>query len=163
MRNKVPLFGIYIALALIFSYIELLIPSNYGLPGAKLGLANLVILIVLYNSGWKDALIVSVVRILISGILFGNAFSIVYSMVGGIFSLFTMIVLKKTNKFSMIGISAVGGVTHNIGQLFVAMVVLETVSVRYYLSLLILVGLFTGIIMGIVSKEVLKRLPTKSI
>ena len=163
MRNKVPLFGIYIALALIFSYIELLIPINFGLPGAKLGLANLVILIVLYNSGWKDALIVSVVRILISGILFGNAFSIVYSMVGGIFSLFTMIVLKKTNKFSMIGISAVGGVTHNIGQLFVAMVVLETVSVRYYLSLLILVGLFTGIIMGIVSKEVLKRLPTKSI
>lgn len=151
-------FGVFTALALIFSYIELLIPINFGISGAKLGLANLIIVIVLYKAEWKEALLLSVVRIILSGFLFGNLFGILYSLAGGVLSLAVMALLKKTQIFSIIGVSMAGGVSHNVGQLIMAMLVVETYAVGYYLPVLLIAGLITGTLIGIAGREMLKRL-----
>ena len=158
MKHKAAYFGVFTALALIFSYVETLIPINFGIPGAKLGLANLVIVIVLYKTGGKEALLLSVTRIVLSGFLSGNLFAILYSLAGGLFSLAVMGLVKRRKSFSIIGVSMAGGVTHNIGQLIVAMLVVETYQVGYYLPVLMLAGLATGTLIGVISREVLKRL-----
>lgn len=158
MRQRTAYFGVFTALALIFSYVETLIPINFGIPGAKLGLANLVIVLVLYKTDWKEALLLSVTRIVLSGFLFGNLFGILYSLAGGLLSLVVMVLLKRNEGFSVIGVSMAGGVTHNIGQLLVAMFVVETYQVGYYLPVLMLAGLATGTLIGLVSMEVLKRI-----
>ncbi len=157
-KNKAAVFGVFTALALIFSYVELLIPVNFGIPGAKLGLANLVIVIVLYKTDWKEALLLSVVRIILAGFLFGNLFGILYSLAGGILSLAVMALLKRTGAFSVIGVSMAGGVSHNVGQLIMAMLVVETYAVGYYLPVLLIAGLITGTVIGIAGREMLKRL-----
>lgn len=158
MKNRAAYFGVFTALALIFSYIETLIPIQFGVPGIKLGLANLIIVIVLYRTGWREALLLSVVRVVLAGFIFGNLFSIVYSLAGGILSLAVMALLKKTDRFSVIGISIAGGVCHNIGQLIIAMVVVETYQVGYYLPVLLIAGVITGAVIGAVAGEVLKRI-----
>lgn len=158
MRNKVAYSGVFTALTLIFSYVETLIPINFGIPGAKLGLANLVIVIVLYRAGWREAMLLSVTRIILAGFLFGNLFGIFYSLAGGLLSLAVMIMAKKRDGFSMIGVSMAGGVSHNIGQLIVAMLVVETYQVGYYLPVLMLAGLSTGTLIGLVCRETLRRL-----
>ncbi len=158
MKNKAAYFGVFTALALIFSYVEMLIPIQFGVPGIKLGLANLMIVIMLYKSGPKDALLLSVVRIVLSGFLFGNLFAILYSLAGGILSLAVMAVLKARGSFSVMGVSIAGGVSHNIGQLAVAMAVVETYRVGYYLPVLLTAGVVTGMLIGLVSNEVLKRI-----
>lgn len=157
-KNRAAVFGVFTALALIFSYVELLIPINFGIPGAKLGLANLVIVIVLYKTDWKEALLLSVVRIILAGFLFGNLFGILYSLAGGIQSLAVMTLLKKTGAFSVIGVSMAGGVSHNVGQLIIAMLVVETYAVGYYLPVLLITGLITGTLIGIAGREMLKRI-----
>ena len=157
-RGRVAVFGVFTALALIFSYVELLIPINFGIPGAKLGLANLVIIIVLYKTDWKEALLLSVVRIVLAGFLFGNLFGILYSLAGGILSLAVMALLKWSGAFSIIGVSMAGGVSHNVGQLIMAMLVVETYAVGYYLPVLLIAGLITGTLIGIAGREMLKRL-----
>lgn len=158
MKKKVAYFGVFTALALIFSYIESLIPINFGIPGAKLGLANLMVVIVLYKMGAKEAYMLSMVRIVLSGFLFGNLFGILYSLAGGILSLSIMTLLKKTDKFSIIGISMAGAVCHNIGQLIIAGIVVESANVIYYMPALLIVGLATGLVIGIISSETIKRL-----
>lgn len=158
MRQRTAYFGVFTALALIFSYVETLIPINFGIPGAKLGLANLVIVLVLYKTDWKEALLLSVTRIVLSGFLFGNLFGILYSLAGGLLSLVVMVLVKRNEGFSVIGVSMAGGVTHNIGQLIVAVLVVETYQVGYYLPVLMLAGLATGTLIGLVSMEVLKRI-----
>lgn len=157
-KNRAAVFGVFTALALIFSYVELLIPINFGISGAKLGLANLVIVIVLYKTDWKEALLLSVVRIILAGFLFGNLFGILYSLAGGILSLAVMTLLKKTGAFSVIGVSMAGGVSHNVGQLIIAMLVVETYAVGYYLPVLLITGLITGTLIGIAGREMLKRI-----
>lgn len=158
MKTKVAYFGVFTALALIFSYVETLIPFNFGIPGVKLGLANLIIVIALYKMKISEAYMLSIVRVLLSGFIFGNYFSIIYSFAGGILSLSTMYFLKKKDGFSILGISMAGGVMHNVGQLIVAMLVVETFSVVYYVSVLLISGLVTGLVIGITSREMLKRL-----
>ena len=158
MKNRTAYFGVFTALALIFSYVETLIPIQFGIPGAKLGLANLVIVIVLYKTDWKEALLLSVVRIVLSGFIFGNLFSIIYSLAGGIMSLAVMAAIRKDKGFSVIGVSMAGGVCHNIGQLIVAMIVVQTYQVGYYLPVLLIAGLATGTLIGVISSGVLKRL-----
>ncbi|MDD3360981.1 MAG: Gx transporter family protein [Hespellia sp.] len=160
MKNKTAYFGVFIALALIFSYIESLIPIMVliPIPGIKLGLPNLIVLIALYKMGAKEAYLLSVVRVILAGFIFGNMFSIIYSLAGGLLSLSVMTVLKKTEKFSVLGISTAGGVMHNVGQIVVAILALETVSIAYYLPVLLITGLITGIIIGIITNETLKRL-----
>ncbi len=158
MKNRAAYFGVLTALALIFSYIETLIPIQFGVPGIKLGLANLIIVIVLYKTDWREALLLSVVRIILAGFIFGNLFSIVYSLAGGFLSLTVMVLLKRTDRFSVAGISMAGGVCHNIGQLVVAMIAVETYQVGYYLPVLLVAGLITGAVIGAAAGEVLKRI-----
>ena len=158
MKNKVAYFGLFVALALIFSYVETLIPVIIAVPGVKLGLTNLIVIVALYKMNFKSAALISITRILLSGFLFGNMASIMYSLAGGILSLIVMTALKRTNAFHLISISIAGGVAHNIGQLIVAMLVLKTYSLIYYFSVLMIAGLVTGAIIGIVANEMLKRL-----
>ena len=158
MKNRAAYFGVFTALALIFSYLESLIPIRFGIPGIKLGLANLLTVILLYKRNAREALLLSVVRVILSGFLFGNLFSIVYSLAGGILSLFVMAVLKGTGRFSVMEVSAAGGVFHNMGQLLVAMAAVETYRVGYYFPVLLIAGVVTGLLIGTVAEQVLKRL-----
>lgn len=158
MRDRVAYFGVFTALALIFSYVETLIPISFGIPGVKLGLANLIIVIALFKLKLKETYLLSVVRILLSGFLFGNYFSIIYSLAGALLSLSVMALLKRAGGFSIIGISIAGGVFHNIGQLFVAMAVVEMFQAAYYVPVLLVAGLLTGCLIGILAQEMLKRL-----
>ncbi|MDO4599203.1 MAG: Gx transporter family protein [[Ruminococcus] gnavus] len=157
MKNRTAYFGVFTALALILSYVETLIPISFGVPGIKLGLANLVIVVVLYTYGGREALLLSVTRILLSGFLFGSLSMIFYSLAGGVLSLAVMVFLRRLGGFSVQGISMAGGVFHNIGQLLLAMVVVETYQVGYYVPVLLISGLVTGMVIGVISGEVLKR------
>ncbi|SHJ21518.1 Gx transporter family protein [Hespellia stercorisuis] len=158
MKNKVAYFGVFVALALIFSYVESLIPIQIGVPGIKLGLANLIVVIALYKMGVKEAYLLSVTRVILAGFIFGSMFSILYSLAGGLLSLTVMALLRRTGKFSVIGVSVAGGVFHNVGQLIVAALVVETFQVGYYFPVLMVAGIITGIVIGILSNEMLKRL-----
>lgn len=158
MKNRVAYFGVFTALALIFSYVESLIPISLGIPGVKLGLANLIIVIALYKMPLGQVYLLGIVRVLLSGFIFGNYFSIIYSLAGGLLSLTVMAVLKKAGGFSIAGISIAGGVFHNVGQLLVAMAVVETFQVAYYVPVLLFAGLITGFLIGITAREMLKRL-----
>lgn len=158
MKNRVAYFGVFTALTLIFSYVETLIPFHIGIPGVKLGLANLIIVIALYKMSLKETYLLSVVRVVLSGFIFGNYFSIIYSLAGGLLSLTVMALLRKRGGFSILGISIAGGVCHNIGQLAIAMVVVETFSVIYYVPVLLIAGLATGLLIGIAADGMLKRL-----
>lgn len=153
--------GLLTALALIAGYIELLIPVPMGIPGVKLGLANLTILWALYALGPGDALAVNGIRILLSGFLFGNLTMILYSLAGASLSFACMYLAKKSGHFSLIGVSILGGVMHNVGQLLVAILVLETKSLIYYGPVLLAAGLLTGFLIGILTAEVQKRVHVK--
>ena len=158
MKTRVAYFGVFTALALIFSYVETLIPINFGIPGIKLGLANLIIIVALYKMSVKEAYMLSIVRVVLAGFMFGNLFSIIYSLAGGLLSLTIMALLKKTDKFSLFGISMAGGVFHNVGQLIVAILVMENLNIAYYMPVLLISGLITGLVIGVVAGEMLKRL-----
>lgn len=158
MRTKTAYFGVFTALGLIFSYLESLLPVFFGVPGIKLGLANLLVVIWLYRRNAGEALLLSVVRILLSGFMFANLFSIVYSLAGGILSFAVMSAVKRLRLLSVIGVSVCGAVAHNMGQLAVAMAVVETYRVSYYFPALLVAGVVTGMLIGIAAKEVLKRI-----
>ena len=151
------------ALALIFSYIEVLIPFNPGIPGIKLGIANLVIIIALYYLGPKYALTVNLVRICIAGLLFNGVFGALYSLSGGLLSWVVMVLLKKTGVFSVTGVSMAGGVAHNLGQLLTAAFIVSNIKVFIYFPVLIFSGLICGTLIGILSYLILKKLPDKSV
>lgn len=150
--------GLFLALALICSYVESLIPFYFGVPGVKLGLTNIVVVMALYCIGAKEAFLISVLRILLAGFLFGNMFSILYSLAGGLLSFGIMLLLKKTGKFRIISVSVAGGVSHNMGQLVIAALVVENYHIFYYGTVLIIAGIITGFIIGIISQEVILRL-----
>jgi len=160
MYKNVAKYGFFIALAMILSYIEILIPFNLGIPGAKLGLANLVVFLLLYSEGVKSAAIVSFLRILLVGFTFGNLFSIFYSIAGGMLSLGVMALCQKSKLFSKIGVSMAGGVSHNIGQILAAAIVLQTPAVFYYLPFLLIAGLVTGGVIGVLGRQILKSVFT---
>ncbi len=158
MKNKVAYMGVFLALALILSYVESLIPFYFGIPGVKLGLANLIVVIMLYAVGAKEAFAISMLRILLSGFLFGNLFSILYSFAGGILSFLVMWLVKRTGKFHVMSVSICGGITHNIGQILIASVIVETYSIFYYIPVLLIAGLITGMLIGVIAGEVSGRL-----
>lgn len=146
------------ALALIFSYIETLIPFQIGIPGVKLGLANLVIVIALYRMPVGEVYLLSGVRVVLTGFLFGNLMSILYSLAGGIFSLTVMWGMKRIRSVSILGVSIAGGVFHNVGQLLAAALMVETYGVFSYLPVLLISGLLTGFVIGLAAGEMLKRI-----
>ena len=151
-------FGVFVALALIFSYIETLIPFQIGIPGVKLGLANLVIVIALYRMPVGEVYLLSGVRVVLTGFLFGNLMSILYSLAGGILSLTVMWGMKRIRSVSSLGVSIAGGVFHNVGQLLAAALMVETYGVFSYLPVLLISGLLTGFVIGLAAGEMLKRI-----
>ena len=155
--KKIALMGLMTALALIFSYIEFLIPISIGIPGIKLGLANIVTVVALYILKPHEAFLINLVRILLCGLLFGNSMSLIYSLSGGILSFVIMLLLKKINGFSVYGVSIAGGVTHNIGQILAAMAVLENVMIAYYLPVLLIAGAATGFLIGFLSSRIIPQ------
>jgi len=159
-ERKVALYGLLTALAFVLSYIEAQIPVFFAVPGMKLGLTNLVILFSLYRMSSRDALLLNVVRMILVAATFGNLFSLAYSLAGGILSWLAMILLKRSKKFSMVGVSVAGGVAHNAGQILVAIFVLETGKLIYYLPVLLVSGLAAGVVVGILGGELIKRIHT---
>lgn len=150
-KHRVALCGVFTAIAIIFSYIEYLIPVPIGIPGVKLGVANIAIILVLYIIGNVEAIIVNILRILLIGMMFGNFYSFMFSLVGGFISIILMILAKKTKKLSMTGVSIIGGVTHNMGQIITAVLLLNTPQIAYYLPILMIAGVVTGVIIGLVA------------
>ena len=156
--RKIARMGLLTALALILSYVESLIPAFVAVPGVKMGLANIVVVFALYTLGPGEAAIVSIIRVLLSSLLFGSILSLSYSAAGAVISLLSMIILMKTKIFGVTSVSVTGGVFHNLGQILVACLVLETEVLLYYLPVLILSGTITGAVIGIASSIVIKRL-----
>ena len=153
------LIGGLAAAALIFSYVEVLIPfGNLGIPGLKLGLANITTLALMYYMNGKVAFSVSIVRVLIASLLFGMTM-LPYSLAGAILSFAVMYLLKKTEKFSIVGVSLAGGIAHNIGQVIVAAIVVENFRMVFYLPVLLITGSITGVLIGLCTKAFLDRLP----
>ena len=148
MKNKIAYWGVFLALALVCSYVESLIPISFGIPGVKLGLTNIVVILMLYTIGAKDAILISVLRIILAGFMFGNAFSIIYSLAGGILSFVVMLLLKNTGKLKILSISTAGGISHNVGQLIVAALVVENYNILFYVPVLIIAGIITGFLIG---------------
>ncbi len=158
MKKKTAYLGVLLALALICSYVEVLIPFSIGIPGIKLGLANIVIVFAIYSMGIREAAVLSVMRVLISGFMFGNVIAIAYSLAGGLLSLLVMFLLKKTNLLSCISVSIAGGIFHNIGQMIIAMILVDNYYVLYYVPVLMIAGFVTGALIGIVAQEVFLRI-----
>lgn len=160
--KKIAYVGIMTALAFGFSYLEFLIPFEaIGIPGLKLGLANLVVMAALYMFGLPYAAFISLVRIVLSWLLFGNFAGFIYSICGGVLSLAVMVLVKKTDFFGEVGVSALGGVSHNIGQLTAAAFIIGFKPALYYLPILVLAGTLTGTLNGVVLKIILPRMQTK--
>ena len=143
--------------AMIFSFIESQIPSFVGIPAIKMGLPNIVIVLILYKLGAKEAILVNLVRMLLSSLLFGNLMMLAYSMAGAALSMLAMLIMKKLG-FNVITVSVLGGIFHNIGQIIVAAIVVATVELLYYLPVLIISGTISGILIGLIGGIVVKKL-----
>ena len=158
--RKPAFMGVFLALAMICSYIEMLIPFDFWkFPGVKLGLTNIVVVLMLYSIGTKEAFCVSVIRIFIVGILFGNLIGILYSLGGGILSFLVIGTLeKKGNHLGCISVSVAGGIAHNIGQILIAALVVSSHYVLYYFPVLLIAGLLTGFLIGLLAQELIVRL-----
>lgn len=156
--HKLATSAVLASLGLIFSYIEAIIPFSFGIPGVKLGIANLVVLIALYTLGTSYALSINVIRILVAGLLFNGLFGALYSLAGALLSFVVMLMLKRTKLFSIVGVSMAGGVVHNLGQLLIAALIISNLKIFFYFPILLFSGMITGILIGIVSHLVLRRL-----
>ena len=153
--KKITLLAMCIALAMILSYVESMIPSP-GIPGVKLGLANIVVVFALYKLGWGEAAGISLLRVFLVSLLFGHAASLMYSASGAVLSLAGMIALKKSDRLSCVAVSVIGGVLHNVGQILTALLLMGP-NVVYYLPVLILSGTAAGVAIGVVSALLVKR------
>lgn len=157
-NRKLVTIALFTTTALMLSYIESLFPFFFGVPGMKLGLANLAVVIALYFYGWREALTVNALRIILSGLLFGNLFSILFSLSGALISFLCMVSARKLG-LSLYGVSMAGGVFHNVGQLLIAAFIVQTVEIGYYAPFLLTAGLVTGLLIGVLGKELLHRMP----
>lgn len=158
MKKHIAYLGLLLTLALILSYVESLIPIFVSIPGVKLGLANLVVLVCLYAYPSKYAFLISLMRVILAGLLFGSMFSILYSLAGAFFSLLVMIFAKKVIKMGVLGVSVLGGVFHNIGQLLVAMLVVSNYRIAYLFPYLLLSGIITGAVIGVTANGIIPYL-----
>ena len=154
--QKITVLAMAIALAMILSYVESLIPSP-GIPGVKMGLANIVVVFCLYRLGWKEAAGVSLLRVFLVSLLFGHAASLMYSAAGAVLSLLGMIALKPTDRLGCVAVSVIGGVLHNVGQILVAWALMGP-NVVYYLPVLIVSGTVTGVLIGVLAGLIVKRI-----
>ena len=157
--RRLTLLGLATSVALILSYVEAVLPPLFtAVPGIKAGLPNIVIVFLLYRLGVKEAAIVSLVRMLLVTVLFGNPVMLLYSVAGAFLSLALMALCKKADLLSTVGVSIVGGVAHNLGQILVAICILETVEIGYYMIVLAISGTLAGILIGLAGAAMLKGL-----
>ena len=156
--RKLATLAVIVAVAMILSFVESRIPAFVAIPGVKVGLANIAVIFALYKFGWREALSVSLVRVVLVALLFGSVVSLAYSIAGAVLSLSLMILLRKIGLFTEIAVSVVGGITHNIGQIFVAFLLLESDVVFYYLPFLLISGIIAGIAVGAASALLIKRI-----
>lgn len=163
MKNaakKTAFLGLCTALALVLAYVEVLIPPIItAIPGIKIGLPNIVIIFLLYRHGIKEAALVSIVRVVAVALLFGNVMGFAYSIAGAVLSLLGMLLLKKLDFMSVVGVSVAGGVLHNVGQIAMAMILLGTAELGYYLIVLAVTGTVSGVLIGICGALMIKRIP----
>lgn len=159
MAKKVAFLGMFTALGLVLGWLESLLPVVPFAPGIKIGLANITGLLILYRFGWKEAVCVNLLRVGLSGVLFGNLSIVIYSFAGAVLSLLAMVLLKRIDKFSVVGVSVIGGVMHNMGQLIVAAVLMENAVILYYLPILVVSGVIAGVLTGLVGAFLHKHLP----
>ena len=155
--KKIADLALSIALAMILSFVESQIPAFVAIPGVKIGLANIAVVFVLYKLGWKEAVLISLVRVVMVSMLFGTLVSLFYSVAGAVLSLTGMVLLKKTGLFSTVAVSVTGGVLHNVGQILMACLLLETNVIVYYLPFLILSGVIAGVVIGVVAAIMVNR------
>ena len=166
MRNntkKLTFLAMTISFAMILSYLESRIPAFVAIPGLKIGLANIAIIFTLYKFGVKEAITVSIIRVFLVSMLFGSPVSLIYSITGAVFSLLVMILLKRFTPLTEVTVSVCGGVMHNVGQIIAASIMLNTNVVVYYLPFLLLSGTIAGVVIGIASAILIKRIPLKKI
>ncbi len=156
--KKIAAMGVFLGVALVASYIESLIPFFFGIPGMKLGLTNVVIILALYLYGPKEALGISVMRILLVSAMFGNAFSAAYSFGGGLISFLVMFLLYRYTKLAIMTVSVAGGISHNMGQLLVAALIVDNTKILYYLPVLFIAGAVTGALIGMIAAAVKGRI-----
>ena len=158
MRNKkIATSALMIALAMILSFVESQIPSFFPIPGIKLGLANIAVVFALYRLSIKDAIVVSLIRVVVVSTLFGTSLTLAYSLSGAVLSLLIMVLLKKSDRFSIVGVSVAGGISHNIGQIIMAIILMHNSVISYYLPFLIISGIVTGVVIGLVSAKIVER------
>lgn len=146
-----------VGVAMILSYIESMIPAFVAVPGVKVGLSNIATVFALYALGWPYAIIVSVVRVFLSALLFGNFVSLIYSLSGAAVALALMILLKRLDSFSSVGVSVAGGVGHNAGQIIAACIVMENAAISLYIIPLIISGTIAGVVIGLVAGNLVER------
>ena len=156
--KKTTVLALTVALAMILSFVESQIPAFVAIPGVKMGLANIAVVFALYKMGWKEAVLVSLIRVFLVSLLFGTGASLFYSAAGAVLSLLGMIGLKATKLFSSVAVSVAGGVLHNVGQIAMACLLLETDVLRYYLPFLALSGILAGIVIGVLAAIMVKRI-----
>ena len=159
--SKLTVMSLSVALAMILSFVESQIPAFVAVPGVKVGLANIVVVFVLYKLGWKEAVAISMVRVLMVSLLFGSGVSFFYSVAGAVLSLGGMILLQRCKVFSYVAVSVAGGVLHNAGQIAMACFLLRTDVIRYYLPFLVLSGVVAGVVVGLVAAIMVKRINLK--
>ena len=159
---KLALGGVSVAAALILSYIESLIPLSFAIPGIRMGLANIVIVFLLYKTDRLLAALVSIIRVLLAALLFGNVMSLAYSAAGAVLSFAGMLLLQRNGKFSPVGVSCAGAVSHNAGQIAMAMLLTETTQIAYYLPVLIVSGVITGLAVGAVGALLVSKIKLKT-
>lgn len=150
-------YALLVALAMVLSWLESMVPVSAAVPGMKLGLTNLVVVFALYRMGLRDAAVISLIRVLLVSFTFGNAYSFAYSLAGAALSLVVMAALKRTGKFSLTAVSVAGGVCHNIGQILVAIAVLGTARIAVYLPPLLVSGVAAGVAIGAVAGLIVRR------
>lgn len=154
MTKRVAYCAMLTALAMIFGYVEALIPFGFGIPGVKLGIANIVIVLALYMLPAYQVFLIQLARIVLVSFMFGNMSMMIYSLAGGMLSLLVMTLLKKIKGFSITGVSIAGGVSHNIGQLAVAVLAVQNVKIAFYFPVLMAAGLLTGCMVGMLAYKI---------
>ena len=159
--KKLTTLGLSVALALILSYVESLLPPLVAVPGVKVGLPNIVILFLLYRYGWKEAGAVSLIRLLLSAALFTGFPAFFYDLAGAALSLLSSALLKRSGRFSPLGVSAAGGVLHNLGQIALAALILDSGYIFAYLPVLLLSGTLAGAVVGLLAAILIRRTDIK--
>ncbi len=151
--------GMFVAIAMVFSYLESMIPVNIAVPGIKLGLANMVTIVVMYRLRISDAWIVALVRVVLSSLLFGNMTVMVYSMAGAVLSLLIMTFCRKKDLFGLLGTSILGGVSHNVGQIAMAALLMKSGNIMLYMPVLCISGTIAGVCIGLAGAVLVRKLP----